>query len=215
MSNRSSYRLQMKAEDVRCAEGWTVVWSNMRGGSGKPMTNMMWANAITGTFRFKTALNSPAIPQVPNPEDWGVFTGLSYWTGLSPRGRLRYDWSTDYGKPIAQSYECNYTLTTSIYVITFTNCVQRVGSQVPGLVGYHSGRAFTTVDNKNNGFVNNCAPQYSGSPWWYGNCFSGSINGGGENSGGGYYNGAYWYVADPMWGTTAGLGAGNGWILVS
>eukprot|EP01116_Phalansterium_solitarium_P019731 TRINITY_DN561_c0_g1_i4.p1 TRINITY_DN561_c0_g1~~TRINITY_DN561_c0_g1_i4.p1 ORF type:complete len:469 (-),score=134.44 TRINITY_DN561_c0_g1_i4:405-1811(-) len=208
-------RIDMWCNFETAGEGWTVVWSNMRGGTGKPMTGMSWASATTGVFRFKSGSATTAIPQVSNPEDWLVFTGLSFWTGLSPRGRLRYDWSPDYAQPIAQSYECDYTLTTANYVITFTNCVARVGSVVPGLVGVHNGKPFTTVDNKNDVNPTNCAALYSGSPWWYTSCWNGNINGGGENNGEGYYNGAYWGGAIAQWGAANGVGAGNGWILVS
>eukprot|EP01116_Phalansterium_solitarium_P024029 TRINITY_DN866_c0_g1_i3.p1 TRINITY_DN866_c0_g1~~TRINITY_DN866_c0_g1_i3.p1 ORF type:complete len:767 (+),score=243.84 TRINITY_DN866_c0_g1_i3:251-2551(+) len=196
-------------------EGWTVVWSNHRYGTGKAMTNLAWTNAISGVYQWKAASNTNVMPQAFNPEDLAHFVGLSFWAGLAPRGRLRYDWATDYGQPIVQRYECNYTLTTTKYVITFTNCQQRIGSTVPGLVGGHNNQPFTTTDVKNDQNPTNCANLYSGTPWWYTSCWSGNINGGGETSQNGYYNGAYWYASAPQWGLSDGTGAGNGWIMVS
>eukprot|EP01116_Phalansterium_solitarium_P014832 TRINITY_DN3269_c0_g1_i3.p1 TRINITY_DN3269_c0_g1~~TRINITY_DN3269_c0_g1_i3.p1 ORF type:complete len:228 (+),score=51.75 TRINITY_DN3269_c0_g1_i3:1080-1763(+) len=192
---------------------WTVVWSNFRGGS-KPTTNLAWTNAINGVYTFRS--NVAAINlQANNPEDIGVYTGLALWAGLAPRGRLRYDWATDYGQPLQQSYECSYTLTGANYVISVTSCVQRLGSVVPGIAGTHNNQPFTATDVKNNIYAQNCANQFSGSPWWYVQCWDGSINGGGETGQGGYYNGAYWLGAAPQWAAAGGVGAGNGWILLS
>jgi hypothetical protein len=79
----------------------------------------------------------------------------------------------------------------------------------------HNGRPFTTYDRDNDAYgPANCATSYSNSPFWYGACWSGSINGGGEWSGSGYLNGAYWTGSDNFWGTDSGTGAGNGWIFV-
>jgi hypothetical protein len=38
--------------------------------------------------------------------------------------------------------------------------------------------------------------------------------GGGESTGGGYYNGAYWSGSALVWGTAPATGAGNGWMFV-
>jgi subtilisin-like proprotein convertase family protein len=184
--------------------GWTLVWSNLRGGTGKPMTNMNWSTAInTPPVFFK---GSPS----ENLESFGVYTGLKRWAQLGGK-ELRYSWAYDYGQPISQSYRCNYTLNASAsYTIGFSGCAQLVGSVAPGLVTYSAGKAFNSIDNDPTA----CSKQYSNTPWWYNNCWDGSINGGGENSGGSYYNGAYWFASQTSWGQSNAQGAGNGWIFV-
>ena len=52
-----------------------------------------------------------------------------------------------------------------------------VGSTVPGMYSYHSGRRLTTYDDDNDSYSQNCATYY-GHPWWYGSCWSGSFWGG-------------------------------------
>jgi subtilisin-like proprotein convertase family protein len=188
--------------------GWTLVWSNTRGGTGKPVTNMKWATA-TGTL----PVFSGTIGE--NLEGFTVYTGLSRWAALGASGQLRYQWSADYGQPVHQASRCNYTLDASkAYTIALTGCQQQAGSVSPGLVTAHSGRAFTTVDADNDLDTANCAAYYSGTPWWYSACWSGSINGGGEGTGSAYYNGAYWTGSAQKWGAADGTGAGNGWIFV-
>ena len=110
---------------------------------------------------------------------------------------------------------CSFGLDASKnYTLTLSACQQQVGSTTPGLVSFHSGRPFTTVDADNDVNGGNCASYYSGTPWWYGSCWDGSINGGGETTGSGYYNGAYWSGSALKWGSPDGTGAGNGWIFV-
>ncbi|MBM4380505.1 MAG: hypothetical protein FJ086_14615, partial [Deltaproteobacteria bacterium] len=188
--------------------GWTLVWSNTRGSTGKPTTNMAWTIATTTVPLYSGTFGS-------NLEAFTVYTGLSRWTNLAPGGQLRYAWAPNYGVAIAQAVRCSFTLTGSSYILSLTSCTQQVGSVTSGLQTSASGIGFSTVDMDNDshwGF--NCAAAYSGTPWWYYACWNGSINGGGENSGAGYYNGAYWAGADVAWGAANGTGAGNGWMYV-
>ncbi|MFZ4578026.1 MAG: fibrinogen-like YCDxxxxGGGW domain-containing protein [Myxococcota bacterium] len=185
--------------------GWTLVWSNTRGGSGKPTTSMPWVKAIDTAPLFTGTLGD-------NLEAFTVYTGLKHWAGLSPTKQLRYSWANDNGSAIDQSYRCTYDLNAAAsYTLSFSACSQLIGSAVPGLVSYHNGRPFSTYNNDSSG---SCASTYSATPWWYGGCWDGSINGGGENTGGGYFNGAYWMGSTPAWGNDNGQGAGNGWIFV-
>lgn len=86
---------------------------------------------------------------------------------------------------------------------------------VPGLVASQNNAKFTTSDVDNDtDAADNCAALYSGAPWWYSNCWDGSLHGGGEVSGQGYFNGAYWRGSALAWGAAAGTGAGNGWLYV-
>src|ERR1051326_4984100 len=70
--------------------GWTLVWSNLKGGRGKPMTELSWLAAINTLPRF---LGVPS----NDIESFQVYTGLSLYAGLSPNGLMRYDWSPEYG----------------------------------------------------------------------------------------------------------------------
>lgn len=190
--------------------GWTLVWSNLRGGRGKPFTEIQWKTAINTPPRYSGTPSADL-------ETFIVYTGLKHWTALAPNGLLRSDWAPDYGEPIDQRYICPFTFTNlTTYQITFNtaSCTQPVGSAVPGLVSYSQNAAFTTYDVDNDtDATGNCATNFSNSPWWYSACFSGSIVGGGELSES-YFNGACWVGSCPAWGSPGGTGAGNGWIFV-
>ena len=208
--------------------GWTLVWSNLRGGSGKVVTKLAWGAAINTLPRFKGEPSADI-------ESFEVYTGLKHWTDLATAGELRYAWSHDYGQPVAQHYTVPFVLDPNAnYTINFDQNAG-IGSELPGLVQGHNGQSFSTYDVDNDASsITHCARSYSDTPFWYSACFSGNINGGGEwggavatggglTSGGttyilsppnGHLNGAYWKGAAPQWGSTDGQGAGNGWIYV-
>ncbi len=187
--------------------GWTLVWSNLRGGTSKPMTNMTWAAATATLPIFFKGLPSD------NLEAWGVYTGIKRWAQLG-NAQLRYSWSSDFGAGIQQSYRCNYGLNASTnYAISFSACTQLVGSVAPGLVTYHNSQQFSTFDADHDNWGGNCSTSYSGSPFWYTSCWDGNINGGGEG-GNGYQNAAYWSGSAASTGAANGTGGGNGWIFI-
>jgi hypothetical protein len=79
---------------------------------------------------------------------------------------------------------------------------------------HHNNRPFTTYDRDNDSHSStNCAAANSNSPFWYVSCWSGSINGWGEQLDG-TNNGSYWTSSAAGWGTDNGQGAGNGWMFV-
>jgi hypothetical protein len=204
----ASVPFQVYCDMVNDGGGWTLVWSNLRGSRGKVTTELQWGAAINTFPRVNGALSL-------NLESFEIYTGLAYWTGLATSSLLRYDWANDYDSAVDQRYRCTFSLNPATnYTISFSACAQLVGATAPGLVTYHGGRPFTTYDRDNDANAGNCSTYYSETPWWYGSCWSGNINGGGEYSESGYYNGAYWTSSATQWGNDAGDGAGNGWIYV-
>ena len=99
--------------------------------------------------------------------------------------------------------------------------MQLAGSVAPGIWSIaHSGGtsqavSFSTYDASHDSIGGGCGTSYSNTPWWYVGCWSGSISGGGEWSGGGYYNAAFWTGATNSPGNgSSGSGYGNGWMYV-
>ena len=171
------------------------------------MTEIQWGAAINTYPRVDGVLSGDL-------QSFIVYTWLTWWAPLSPDSLLRYDWANDWGSPIDQSYRCTYSLNPGAdYTISFSDCSQLIGSTPPGLTGYHNNRPFSTYDADHDASASNCSGNYSNSPWWYGSCWDGNINGGGEWSGG-HVNGAYWSGSANQWGTNAGVGGGNGWIFI-
>jgi hypothetical protein len=190
--------------------GWTLVWSNLRGGHGKAFIYLTWGAAINTTPRVGGALSS-------NLEAFTIYTGLKHWTALAPNSQLRYDWSADYSQPISERAEMQFTLDPNVaYKISLSGLTQTVGSQAPGLYLSSNNVPFSTYDNEQNAY--SCSKTYGDVPWWDNACWSGNIGGVGEyeNSYVGLYgNGAFWFGADGQWGDPAtGKGAGNGWMYV-
>lgn len=212
--------------------GWTLVWSNTRGGTNKPVTNILYNDAINTRPRCSQAngtasdttgeclLMVQGTSNVNWREHFNYFVGLKHWNDIAANEKflLRYSWNADYGGAtnrdaygVVQPFNAadKYRLNIQSYRNT-------VGTQPPGLFSYHSGGQFSASDQDNDTHGTAfCGQTYSGTPFWYIACWSGSINGGGELSGGTYYNGAYWTGSAVAWGDAAtGSGAGNGWMYI-
>ncbi len=116
----------------------------------------------------------------------------------------------------------NYSLNSASYwALSTSKLVQMVGSTAPGLwTQGHSGANpvavnFSTYDGDHDSISANCASGYTNTPWWYVGCWSGSISGGGELSGSGFYNAAFWTGTQNSPGNgSTGVGFGNGWMYV-
>lgn len=194
--------------------GWTLVWSNLKGGRGKPATELSWGAAINTVPRF---LGEPSA----DLESFQVYTGISLWQSLSPNGLLRYDWSPEYGAGVVESAKMNYSLdSNSNWALSTSNLVQMAGSAAPGIwkQGHNSSAnvavPFSAYDADHDSNSGNCSSFYSNTPGWYTSCWSGSISGGGELSGLGFANAAYWVGSTNSVGDSSGNGYGNGWIFV-
>lgn len=203
--------------------GWTLVWSNTRGGTNKPVTNMNWSTA-TQTAPLCSQANGSgtgcATYLTNNKEQFNYFIGLDYWeriTGQNKHAQMLYQWATDYGQPADQEAKWNFTRTnTSRLFQTNVGAITHLtGSVTPGLQNYLSTYFLSTQDFDNDtGETLYCSQQFNNTPFWYSNCWNGSIIGGGESSVSGYYNGAYWTSSAKQAGAAGGIGGGNGWLYV-
>lgn len=204
--------------------GWTLVWSNTRAGSNKPVTNISWNEAMTTLPRCSEA-NGSGVGcgySSDNKEDFNFFIGLDWWGRITEHRKnieLLYQWSPDYGEPIQQAAKMNYQRanTSLLYPMVSSNPVSLVGGIIPGIHTLHgvNRMLFSASDLDNDIYHNNCSgDQFSGTPWWYTNCWSGSISGGGEINQHPYLNGAHFTDSTHAWGQPNGQGAGNGWIYI-
>lgn len=212
--------------------GWTLVWSNTRGGTNKPTTNISYANSETTLPRCSIS-NSSSYDHSGKCSSmlietdtykkyldrFNYFVGLKHWISIANGAdfELRYNWSADYGRPTDRS---GISLVKNFnpadkYRLTVLAHRNLIGANNPGFISFNNGMMWTTFDSDNDALAGNCGVNYSNTPFWYNSCWSGSINGGGELSSGGYYNGAYWDGSAHIWGdAVAGTGAGNGWFFI-
>lgn len=209
--------------------GWTLVWSNTRTGTNKPVTALSYANSINTLPRCsvaKTALNdfSGKCTSMFYSEDgtklldrFNYFLGLKHWDEMTGSSdfELKFNWSADYERPTDLStifLVKNFDPADKyrLKILSHRNVVEAVE---PGLL-YHGGMAWTAFDADNDTHSVNCGVLYANTPFWYSACWSGSMNGGGETSASGHYNGAYWTGSSLSWGVPTGSGAGNGWYFI-
>jgi hypothetical protein len=188
--------------------GWTLVWSNLRGGRGKPTTDLSWTGAVQTQPRVRGELSADL-------ESIEVFTGLIYWNDLGPARTLRYDWSNDFGSPVDQSWVATFATLSAVddWSLKLSAGTQRIGTTPPSLADIPpAGYKFSTYDRN----ATSCSTATSNNPWWYGpvaaTCWDGGVVGCGVNNLA--CNGAYWAGHSATPGTDAGAGAGNGWIFV-
>lgn len=201
--------------------GWTLVWSNTRGGTNKPTANSTWYSATTTTpvcSQANGAGTTCATYLNNNKEQFNYFIGLDYWNRIAQQNsniEVRYEWRPDYGAAIDQSAKWNIKRfsPSKLYMLEQSNYSQIIGAVSNGMYTFHDGRYFTTNDLDNDVFSATCSSNYLGAPFWYFSCWSGSIHGGGETSAG-YNNGAYYTGSAVQWGAAGGIGAGNGWIFI-
>lgn len=218
--------------------GWTLVWSNTKDGTNKPTTNLNYVDSIDTSPRCSIANTSSndftgsCTSFMRNIDDsnentwleqFNYYVGLKHWNNVADGEdyQLYYKWAADYGRDsdYAAIMNIKHLDSADNYRFEIDNYVNVVGAVDAGLyVGSNSAdnaqwSAFD-VDNDTSG-GSACGTVYSNTPYWYKGCWSGSINGGGELSGSGYYNGAYWVGSAKQYGDPAtGAGAGNGWIFI-
>ncbi len=166
--------------------GWTLVLYN---GPYDGVMAKNWDESINGVN---------VLGDISGGENaFDLFIGLSFWEGIaSHQGKLRLEVSNTsmIGNPLLMSkMDFNFDEAAE-YVINLSNLVNMTGTTAPGLYSYHNGMPFSTSDNDNDSFSGNCSAQYSGIPWWYGQCWSGCFLG---SVGGAYAAKAYWTGSAP------------------
>ncbi len=206
--------------------GWTLVWSNTRGGTNKPITDLTYAQSTTTLPRCSKANASDPVSTDgscsylnSDLETFNYFLGLDFWNLITKNrdhSEFMYRWANDYGSSIDQAFKANRRRFEKgdKYRLWLTNDVLLVGATTPSMLATHSGKQWTATDQDNDvRTVSNCATDYD-SPNWYGNCWNGAIQGGGENLVNGYYNAAYYNGIAKADGLDDGTGGGNGWMYI-
>lgn len=202
--------------------GWTLVWSNTRGGTNKPVTNISWTSATQSSplcSQANGAGTGCATYLTNNKEQFNYFLGLDYWDRIGNKNKyseMMYAWATDYGQANDQVAKWSIARTGSskLYQSKVGAITHLTGAASPGFYAHLNNSYLSTSDVENDTHTITCTNSYTNTPYWYTNCWSGNLSGGGENSGNGYYNGAYWVGSVQSWGSTGGVGAGNGWLYI-
>ena len=191
--------------------GWTLVWSNRRGTSNKPVTSITWDRAV-GVDTFTNGRPCGC------GDDYDFYAGLGLWNEFmegETGGELRYQWIDPSTKYTMQDAKFNIRKFSpdDMYTLHLSDKVNLVGGIDPGIWTYHNERKFTTYDRDNDPYSANCSRSYSNTPWWYGQCWDGHICGGGE-LGGNYGNGAFWRSSSNNGSYANGDGYGDGKIWI-
>jgi hypothetical protein len=188
--------------------GWVCVMANRKDTGG--ITNLTYNNAVnTCNYRSGT---SPGTNTIVSPTsglsglaNYNIFIGVSYWPFLGNRstpGRIdvvqfvantngtalgntsahtkRYRWKFDY-------FNSTYGMVGAAGISDETS------TGAPGMYSYHAANAFSlsTYDNDQDPYGSgNCSAFYSNSAFWYGDCWSGNVWGGGPSN---YYQDAYYW----------------------
>uniref|UniRef100_A0A1X7ULA7 Fibrinogen C-terminal domain-containing protein n=1 Tax=Amphimedon queenslandica TaxID=400682 RepID=A0A1X7ULA7_AMPQE len=112
---------------------------------------------------------------------FGDLTG-EFWLGLSKIHRLTKEGSNtlrvDLGDFEGNTAYANYSTFnvsdgSTEYILTVGGYSGTAGDS---LGSYHNGLTFTTRDNDNDNYGNNCAQRYTGA-WWYKYCYYSNLNG--------------------------------------
>ena len=214
--------------------GWTLVWSNTKGGTNKPTTDLTYAESINtiprcsrsneSAFDFSgdciVYFDGSMTSRNENEfiDNFNYFLGLKHWNSIASGEdfQLLQKWSSDYNRLADYAAVMNVkSMNTSDYTLDIKSYSNLVGSVDSGLYTYHNGLPWSAKDVDNDNSPGSCGTNYSNTPFWYNSCWDGSMNGGGELLGNGYYNGAYWTGSAKQDGDPAtGDGAGNGWLFV-
>jgi len=193
--------------------GWTLVWNNLKNTNHLTMYKRSWSWTTQFNSYFGGDTNNISTEYLNGtPDRFESFVGFNAWNAIlnNKRGQFAYVWKANNTGSIHQSFVANIDPFDSQYYLRLSSYSQKNGGTQSGVWNYHNNRRWMTYNQYNNG----CANYYSYTPFWYGSCWSGNMNGGGIYSGSGYYNGAYWTSSQKYWGRTNGQGAGAGWYFI-
>jgi hypothetical protein len=162
--------------------GWTLVAQNSSSTTA-PTPN--YASAVGYSSTMNGTLGLGSCDLWVGLSNWNIGTQLLYQVGSAPgvvTNSTRYNFSLNSG---------------SFYALTLTSETVLAGGISSGFFTYHSGKQLTTSDSDHDLYVGNCSSTSGGNtPFWYNNCWLGSIWGSGGT------NGAHWDTSS---------GAGNNW----
>lgn len=188
--------------------GWICVIANRINTGG--ITNLAYNNAVnTCNYRTGTSPGTNTIVSgtsgLSGLANYNIFVGTAYWQFLASRlvtGKVtvvqfvsntngtalsntgahtkRYRWRFD-------SFTGTYSMTNAVAISDET------GTGSPGMYNYHAVNAFplSTFDNDQDPYgPGNCSTFYNNSAFWYGQCWSGNVWGGGPSNA--YADAYYW-----------------------
>ena len=131
-------------------------------------------------------------------DGFGNLTG-EFWLGLGKINRLTKEQSNtlrvDLGDFDGNTSYAQYT-TFSVDDSTEEYRLHVIAGEYSGTAGdsltyHHNWVKFTTRDNDNDGWMSNCASQWSHGAWWFYNCFNSHLNG--------------WYYHNPVISSNDGI----------
>ena len=174
--------------------GWHLVMANVKAGlDGRTP----WQNGI-GELTYSQAVNDNNVNGTRNSALYfRTFVGARYWTSLGLN--VAQFCST---APVSlnatgshtKRYRWTYTGMGATYGFTGYASVGADGSgaTAPGMAAYHAagGTGLTTWDVDNDSYSSNCSQSYGNTPWWYRDCWSGNMWGGGNT--GSYSDAPFW-----------------------
>jgi len=157
---------------------WTLVMLNS---AHKTPPKPKWVAAITGstvTGNINNGLNA-----------FDQLVGLKYWTLLGNTLRLEVGVGPN---TVTQHATYLFNLDSSkFYALKlWAQQLQPTTASAPGLFAYHNGLPFSTVDADHDSYGGNCSLAYGSTAWWYKQCWSGSLWGGGGAAS--HKNRPYW-----------------------
>eukprot|EP01045_Picozoa_sp_COSAG04_P026076 COSAG04_NODE_3547_length_2718_cov_1.038183_2_plen_697_part_00 len=143
-----------------------------------PGPNARWDAAINQNVVSASGFDASSLPRdTAALETTSVMVGLKYWQLLGDVVMIEMG---DSHTTISNRAEASFAFDVADnYALELSDPTITVGSETPGLFESHNGQRFTTSDaDHDTDGESNCAQGYLGAPWWYTDCWSGSIWGG-------------------------------------